>query len=107
VTLPQFSPAQLVPIAQPFDSDDFLFELKMDGFRAIAEAGADGTRLVSRRGNTYKSFVALCAAIQRAVKCEAILEVKSCAWMQRAGRSFTICYGGADTPPKRFSTPST
>ncbi len=32
----QFSPAPLTRIREPFDSDEFLFELKMDGFRALA-----------------------------------------------------------------------
>lgn len=70
----QFTPAQLIRKPEPFDSDEYLFELKMDGFRALAHFGADGTRLVSRRGNTYKRFTGLCAAIQATLKCEAILD---------------------------------
>jgi bifunctional non-homologous end joining protein LigD len=42
-----------------FDDDRFIFELKHDGFRAVAHVTADGCRLVSRHGNAYKSFMAL------------------------------------------------
>ena len=36
-----------------FAHDDFISELKMDGFRALADVGPDETRLVSREGNVY------------------------------------------------------
>jgi hypothetical protein len=35
VFLPQITPAQLVRLREPFDSDEFLFELKMDGHSPI------------------------------------------------------------------------
>ena len=72
--LPQFTLAQLIRIPEHFDSDEFLFELKMDGFRAIADVTTDGTRLVSRRSNTYKSFRNLCAAMHAELKCDAVLD---------------------------------
>jgi bifunctional non-homologous end joining protein LigD len=56
VVLPQFTPAELARRSEPLDSGDYLFELKMDGFRALAYVGEHETRLVSRRGNVYKSF---------------------------------------------------
>ncbi len=37
---------------QPFDDDDWLFEVKWDGYRAIAETGSD-VRLYSRNGNSF------------------------------------------------------
>ena len=33
---PQMETAQLTLVRQPFDHPDFLFELKHDGFRALA-----------------------------------------------------------------------
>jgi ATP-dependent DNA ligase len=39
-----------------FDHADYLFELKHDGFRALAYVDRDGARLVSRRGAVYQSF---------------------------------------------------
>jgi ATP-dependent DNA ligase len=55
-----------MPLARlhaPFDHPDWLFELKYDGFRGLAYIEAGGPRLVSRKGNTYKSFGGLCASI--------------------------------------------
>jgi bifunctional non-homologous end joining protein LigD len=48
--------AQLSLIRQPFDHPDFLFELKHDGFRALAYINDGHCELVSRRRNSYKSF---------------------------------------------------
>ena len=59
---------------EPFDHEDFIFELKMDGFRSLAYVGSDETRLVSRKGHTYKSFPDLCATIHLDVHCEAVLD---------------------------------
>ncbi len=56
-------PAPLVRAADPFDHPDFLFELKHDGFRALAYIEAGHCALVSRRGNVYKTFPRLCAAL--------------------------------------------
>jgi bifunctional non-homologous end joining protein LigD len=48
--------AQLTLVRQPFDHPDFLFELKHDGFRALAYISDGKCELVSRRRNAYKSF---------------------------------------------------
>jgi bifunctional non-homologous end joining protein LigD len=39
----------LAAMGEPFDSDEHLFEVKWDGFRALALVDADGLRLTSRR----------------------------------------------------------
>jgi hypothetical protein len=36
LTLPQFTPADPKLIRDAFDHEDFVFELKMDGFRGLA-----------------------------------------------------------------------
>ena len=46
----------LVLRKQPFDGDDWHFELKMDGFRALAYVGRDGVTLVSRRDHVFTQF---------------------------------------------------
>ena len=46
----------------------------MDGFRALAYVGEHETRLVSRKRNTYKSFLDFCAAIHLDLDCEAVLD---------------------------------
>jgi hypothetical protein len=48
--------AQLSLVRQPFDHSDFLFELKHDGFRALAHVWDGNCELVSRKRNVYKSF---------------------------------------------------
>jgi bifunctional non-homologous end joining protein LigD len=51
--------AQLTLARQPFDHPDYLFELKHDGFRALAHIWDGKCELVSRNRNAYKSFQAL------------------------------------------------
>jgi bifunctional non-homologous end joining protein LigD len=53
---PRFDTAQLSLVRQPFDHPDFLFELKHDGFRALAYISDGKCELVSRRRNSYKSL---------------------------------------------------
>jgi bifunctional non-homologous end joining protein LigD len=69
-----FTPVELKNLPEPFDSEDYIFELKMDGFRALAHVGRDETRLISRRGNVYKRFTELAAAIHIELECEAVLD---------------------------------
>jgi bifunctional non-homologous end joining protein LigD len=55
--------AQLTLVREPFDHPDFLFELKHDGFRALAYISDGKCELVSRRRNSYKSFQPLRASL--------------------------------------------
>jgi bifunctional non-homologous end joining protein LigD len=56
VAIPTFQPLPLVRRPQPFSHPDWLFEVKHDGFRALAYAENGSVRLVSRNGNTFTSF---------------------------------------------------
>jgi ATP-dependent DNA ligase len=56
---PPMNTAKLTLVRQPFDHPDFLFELKHDGFRALAHTGDDKCELVWRKRNSNKSFEAL------------------------------------------------
>jgi bifunctional non-homologous end joining protein LigD len=47
---------RLTRIAKPFDDPDYVFELKHDGFRAIAYIEAGECKLVSRNLKHFKSF---------------------------------------------------
>src|ERR1700681_4512094 len=53
---PRFDTAQLSLVRTPFDAPDFLFELKHDGFRALAHIWDGNCELISRKRNAYKSF---------------------------------------------------
>src|SRR5207302_2816730 len=50
-------------IAAPFDHADWLFELKHDGFRALAYIESGACRLISRKQIQYKRFATLCTAM--------------------------------------------
>jgi bifunctional non-homologous end joining protein LigD len=54
--LPRITPIAPTRIRAPFDHPDWIFELKHDGFRAVAYILAGKCELVSRRRNVYKSF---------------------------------------------------
>jgi bifunctional non-homologous end joining protein LigD len=56
MALPRFNTAQLTLVRTLFDDPDFGFELKHDGFRALAHIWEAKCKLVSRRRDTYKSF---------------------------------------------------
>jgi bifunctional non-homologous end joining protein LigD len=49
----------------PFSHRDWLYEIKWDGFRSLLYSGKDGVHLVSRNGNTFKSFPGLCEGLSR------------------------------------------
>ena len=72
--LSPFTPADLERLPDAFDHDDFIFELKMDGFGALAYVDDHETRLVSRKANTYKSFASLCVAIHIDLDYRAVLD---------------------------------
>ena len=46
-------------IAKPFDDPDYIFELKHDGFRALAYIDAGECKLISRNLNRFMSFDSL------------------------------------------------
>ena len=56
---PDVKPMELSRRAEPFDHRDWIFELKHDGFRAIAYVAKGECKLVSRKNIVYKSFVPL------------------------------------------------
>jgi bifunctional non-homologous end joining protein LigD len=53
-----------------FSHPDWVFEIKHDGFRSLAYVEAEHARLLSRRGNPYKSFGELAGWIGRHLKVE-------------------------------------
>jgi bifunctional non-homologous end joining protein LigD len=71
--LPVLQPAELLRLSTPFDHDDFIFELKHDGFRGLAYLTSGSCRLVSRRGHVYKSFRPLCDSLST-LHCAAVLD---------------------------------
>jgi bifunctional non-homologous end joining protein LigD len=58
----------LLRLAEPFDHPDWLFEVKHDGFRALAHIDGHHCDLVSRNGHTFKHWPHLCEELAHAVK---------------------------------------
>ena len=63
MSLPSVTPMPLARLATPFDHPDYIFEPKLDGFRAVAYVESGACRLVSRNRNAFKTFEALAQAI--------------------------------------------
>ena len=52
----QFQPMPLLKRAAPFDDPNWIYELKMDGFRALAIVEHGRAQLLSRNGHPFSSF---------------------------------------------------
>src|SRR5579871_2451436 len=64
----KFRPMPLVRLHEPFDHPDWLFELKHDGFRALAHVVGHQCELVSRRGIVFKRFPQLSVEIAHSAR---------------------------------------
>ena len=78
---------QLVQRAEPFDDPSSIFEVKFDGFRALAYVEQGKCRLVSRKDNTYQSFTDLCAWIGQHLKAKDAILDGEVVCLDEAGRS--------------------
>lgn len=63
VSLPKFQPMRLGRARAAFSHSDWIYEIKWDGFRALAYIEDGVCRLVSRNGNAFKSFSDLAAGL--------------------------------------------
>lgn len=57
--LPVFQPLPLMRRPKPFSHSDWVYEIKHDGFRALAYLECGRVRLVSRNGSEFASFAEL------------------------------------------------
>jgi bifunctional non-homologous end joining protein LigD len=64
-----------------------IFEIKHDGFRAIAHLESGKARLVSRRGNLSKSFLDLCESLAWEVDAQAAILDGEIVCVDSTGRS--------------------
>ncbi len=59
-------PMLATPVEEPFDHPDWIFEVKWDGYRAVAEIRADGVSLYSRNGISFnKKFSPVVDALRK------------------------------------------
>ena len=86
----RFAPMPLAVLHEPFDHDDFIFELKYDGFRGLAHADSGRCRLISRNHHEFTTLPELCAAIGQALPGQLVLDGEIVYLARMAARSFTI-----------------
>ena len=73
--LAKIEPMELMQQATPFDQDEWLFEMKHDGFRSLAYIENGICKLVSRNEYDYKRFRDLAQAMPSEINAkDAILD---------------------------------
>jgi bifunctional non-homologous end joining protein LigD len=75
MTLPRIQPIAPGWRKEPFDHPDWLFDLKYDGFRAVCYVENGHCSFVSRRGNVFTRFDALCEQMASALCHEVMSEL--------------------------------
>lgn len=77
--MPPVTPMRLLRIPEPFDHPDFIFEPKLDGFRALAIVRGHRCELVSRNGHAFKGWPQLAEELAHAVRAHhAVLDGEIC-----------------------------
>jgi bifunctional non-homologous end joining protein LigD len=99
VMVPLCRPMRLLRIPDPFDHPEFIFEPKLDGFRALAHIRGHRCELVSRNGHVFKSWPQLAEELAHAVRCRsAVLDGEIC-YLEPDGRThFNSCCFVASGP---------
>jgi len=85
--LPALSILPCDRFSRPFDHSDFVYEMMYDGFRALAYIDGHQCRLISGRGNVYKSWPYLATELAHAVRCESAVLDGEIVCLQPDGRS--------------------
>jgi bifunctional non-homologous end joining protein LigD len=80
-------PMRLSRRVKPFDSDQFIYELKIDGFRALAYIQAGKGELISRNGNVFRGFADLATWIAENLRVESAVIDGEIACVDDAGRA--------------------
>jgi bifunctional non-homologous end joining protein LigD len=80
-------PMPVVRLPEPFDHPDWLFEVKHDGFRALAHIGGHYCDMRSRNGHTFKHWPQHCEELAHAVKAHDAIIDGEIVCLDRRGRS--------------------
>src|SRR5688572_2481924 len=64
------TPMPLVRIPEPIDHPEWIYELKLNGFRAVAQITGHHCTLTSRNGHTFKRWPQLAEELAHAIQCE-------------------------------------
>ena len=106
---PTFLPPMMAESAKaPFDSPDWIFEIKLDGYRAITVFDAAGNpHLWSRNGLPLEAkFPAVATAVSKLKLRSTFSMVKLSPLMQMGYRVFSFCKGSKSNQRRRLSTMS-
>ena len=63
----------LATIPTPFDRPDWIFELKLDGFRALAHIEGHRCELISRTGHTFRDWPYLEVELAHSIRCDSAI----------------------------------
>src|SRR5205814_8302738 len=100
----QFQPMPLLKRAAPFDDPDWIYELKMDGFRALAVIENGRAQLLSRNGHPFASFSALAESISDSLpNVRAIIDGEICSLDRRGRPQFKNLMFRRGNPPCFFA----
>src|SRR2546428_812677 len=84
-----FQPMPLLKRAGPFDDHEWIFELKYDGFRALAVIENGHAQLISRNGHPFASFSALAESISDSLPtARAVIDGEICSFNRRGRPQF-------------------
>lgn len=87
MTLPKIHPMELTQQATPFDHDEWIFEVKHDGFRSLAYIENGACKLVSRNGHDYRRFADLRGALPGEINAKNAILDGELVVLDRTGRS--------------------
>jgi len=98
------SPMPLLKRAAPFDDPAWIFELKYDGFRALAVIEHGGAQLLSRNGHPFASFSALAESISDSLpNARAVIDGEICSLDRRGRPHFKNLLFRRGNPPCFFA----
>ncbi len=84
-----FQSMPLLKRAAPFDDPDWIYELKMDGFRALAVIEHGRAQLLSRNGHPFAAFEDLGKQIAAALpNAKAVIDGEICSLDRRGKPQF-------------------
>src|SRR5436190_5046728 len=97
-------PMPLLKRAAPFNDADWIFELKYDGFRALAVIEHGHAQLLSRNGHPFASFSALAESISDCLpNVRAVIDGEICSLDRRGRPQFKNLLFRRGNPPCFFA----
>jgi bifunctional non-homologous end joining protein LigD len=98
------SPMPLLKRRLPFDDPEWLFELKYDGFRALAVIEHGRAQLLSRNGHPFASFSSLAESISDSLpNVRAVIDGEICSLDRRGRPQFRNLMFHRGNPPCFFA----